>query len=74
MADDTKTTDAWADKITRDDSACIMDEARRVTIAEMRQMVEQISSARDNPEHQGGIRWAQARMLHYLSEMENAIP
>lgn len=65
---------AWVEAITRDDSACLVDEARRVTIAEMREAVEGISSARAHAEHQAGVRWAQARMLHALAEMEAAVP
>ncbi len=50
-----------------------VNEARRVMIAEMRQAVEAVSSERQHPEHQGGVRWAKARMLHTLEQMEAAI-
>jgi hypothetical protein len=52
----------------------LVNEMRLACIAEMREAVHGISSARDNPDHQGGIRWAQARMLHALDEMEAAVP
>lgn len=68
------TTEGGLQTHPRDMVPRLVNEMRLACIAEMREAVHGISSARNNPDHQGGIRWAQARMLHALDEMEAAVP